>query len=183
MHNVELKAELRDMLMARAVCRAIGASHILTFGQTDTYYRIPQGRLKRRETEGEPAEYIFYERPNRASAKLSNFTIFTEQQAMERFGREPMPVWAIVRKKRELWMWGSVRIHLDTVDKLGMFIEFESLVSRQNNIARGHDHITTLRGHFGPAMGELIDCSYSDLLVRDIDNQLAPGQPLLPPGG
>ncbi len=182
MHNVELKAELRDVDMARAVCRSIGASHIMTFEQTDTYYRIPQGRLKRRETQGEPPEYIFYERPNRASAKLSNFTIFSEEQALERFGREPLPVWAIVRKTRELWMWGSVRIHLDTVEKLGKFIEFESLVSRKNNIARGHDHITKLRAHFGMAMGELIDCSYSDMLVRDVENQVTPGQAMLPPG-
>ena len=182
MHNIELKAELRDIVLARAACRALGASFILAFDQVDTYYRIPLGRLKRRETTGEPAEYIFYERPNRAAPKLSDFTIFSEEQAAERFGRDPLPVWAIVRKRRELWMWGVVRIHLDTVDRLGTFIEFESLVSRQNNVARAHDHMTTLRAHFGPLMGELIDCSYSDLLVRDLENQVAPDQAMLPPG-
>ncbi len=182
MHNVELKAELRDITLARAICKSLGASFILAFQQVDTYYRIPQGRLKRRETAGEPAEYIFYERPNRVAPKLSNFTIFSEEQAIERFGREPLPVWTIVRKKRELWMWGAVRIHLDTVEQLGTFIEFESLVSRANSIAQGHDHMTALRKHFAMAMGELIDGSYSDLLTRDIDNRLSPNQAMLPPG-
>ena len=27
MHNVEYKAELRDLAMARAACRAVGAAH------------------------------------------------------------------------------------------------------------------------------------------------------------
>jgi adenylate cyclase class IV len=181
MHNVELKAELRDIALARAICRSIGASFILDFDQTDTYYRIPHGRLKRRETQGEPVEVVFYERPNRASPKLSQFTIFTEEQATERFGREPLPVWMIVRKHRELWMQGAVRIHLDTVARLGTFLEFEALVSKGNNLAQAHDAIASLRTHFRPAMGELIDCSYSDLLERDNDGHVPAGPPLLPP--
>ncbi|VAX40118.1 hypothetical protein MNBD_PLANCTO03-1518, partial [hydrothermal vent metagenome] len=52
MHNVEYKAELRDMAMAKATCRAVGASHIITLEQTDTYFRVPSGRLKRRECPG-----------------------------------------------------------------------------------------------------------------------------------
>jgi adenylate cyclase, class 2 len=170
MHNVEIKAELRDLPIARAICQACKATFILGFTQVDTYYKLPQGRLKRRETQDEPAEYIFYERPNRASPKLSHFTIYSEEQAHERFGSLPMPVWLIVRKHRELWMLGPTRIHLDTVERLGTFIEFESLVSKENNVARAHEHISWLREQFRPALGELIDCSYSDMLAQDIDD-------------
>ena len=49
MNNVELKAELRDLPLARTICRVIGAHFILAFEQTDNYYRIPSGKLKKRE--------------------------------------------------------------------------------------------------------------------------------------
>jgi len=182
MHNVELKAELRDLALARGICKALGATYIHQFGQVDTYYRIPQGRLKRRETEGEPIEYIFYERPNRAAPKLSNFTIFSAEQALERYGQQPLPIFVVVRKHRELWMAGNVRIHLDSVARLGTFIEFESLVSRDHSVACGHEALAQLRKDFGPVMGELIDCSYADLLEREFGEHVQTGPAALPPG-
>jgi len=182
MHNVEMKAELRDIALARGISKAIGATFIHQFGQVDTYYKIPNGRLKRRESEGEPVEYIFYERAHRAAPKLSHFTIFSAEQALERFGQQPMPVWLIVRKQRELWMLGNTRIHLDTVERLGTFIEFESLVSRDHNVARGHEAIAQLRRDFSPVVGELIDCGYADLLEREFGDQVSVGPAALPPG-
>jgi adenylate cyclase class IV len=181
MHNVELKAELRDFTVARAICQAVGATFIMSFAQTDTYYKLPAGRLKRRETQGEPVEYVFYERADRAAPKLSKFTLFSEEQALERFGRLPMPVWVTVHKTRELWLVGPTRIHLDQVERLGTFLEFESLVSKENNVARAHEHLSWLREQFRPVLGELIDCSYSDMLDRELADQGA-GQRLLPPG-
>lgn len=182
MHNVELKAELRDPALARTILSAIGATRILAFDQVDTYFRIPHGRLKRRETTGEPVEYIVYERPNRAAPKLSNFTIFTAQQALDRFGYEPLPTWLMVRKHRELWMHGGVRIHLDRVEKLGDFLEFEALVGRTQNMAKCHQAIAMLRERLRPVMGELIDCGYSDLLARELDENAPIGPKALPPG-
>ena len=171
MHNVEYKCELRDLPMAKAVLRAKGASFIGEMRQTDTYYRLPHGRLKRRDCEGEPVEYIFYDRPNRASPKISQFAIYTEHQAMERYGVTPLPVWVVVKKRRDLWMIGNSRIHLDQVDGLGNFLEFEALVSRDHNIAKCHEAIAELRRMLGPTLGEAIDCSYSDMLAREAEFQ------------
>jgi len=167
MHNVEYKAELRDLPLARVLCAALGARKILDFDQVDTYFRVASGRLKKRETPGEPTEYVFYDRANRTTAKLSHFMIYSEEQALERFGREPLPVWVVVKKHRDLWMHGNTRIHLDEVEGLGTFMEFESLVSKDHNIARGHEAIAALRAHFLPVLGEAIDCSYSDMLSRE----------------
>ena len=80
MHNVEIKSELRDLTIARAICQSINATFILTFDQTDTYFKLPQGRLKRRETQGEPVEYVFYERADRAAPKLSKFAILSSER-------------------------------------------------------------------------------------------------------
>ena len=171
MNNIELKAELRDLALARLTARAIGATYILAFDQVDTYYRIPSGKLKKRETEGEPVEYIFYERPVKLGSKLSQFTIYSEEQALERFGREPLPVWVVVKKRRELYMYSNVRIHFDIVEGLGTFLEFEALVSRDHTIERCTASVAELREKFGPVLGEMIDCGYSDLMAREVEEK------------
>lgn len=180
MLNVEFKAELRDLALARTICRAIRATHIATLRQTDTYYRIPQGRLKKRECEGEPVEYIYYDRANRAQPKLSLFNVYTERQARERYGEQELPIWLVVRKTRELYILDNVRIHLDRVDALGDFIEFEAIVSRTQNVAKCHRDLASLRERLAPAIGEPIALSYSDMLAESAE--VTVDQPRLPPG-
>lgn len=167
MHNIEYKAELRDLTLARSIARAHGATFIDAVEQTDTYFRIPTGRLKKREVPGEETEYIFYDRENRAAAKLSSFTIYSEAQALERFGVSPLPVWVVVRKAREIYIVGNVRIHLDTVDGLGQFLEFEAVVSPAHDSAQCHRSVATLKQVFAPVLGEAVACSYSDLLAAE----------------
>lgn len=164
MHNVEFKAELRDVQLARSLAKAHGAAFIDAVEQVDTYYRVPSGRLKKRETTGEPLEYIFYDRDDRSRPKLSHFTIYTESQATARFGSNPLPVWVQVKKVREIYLLGNVRIHIDTVDKLGTFLEFEALVGTNHSVAACHRSIADLREMFSPCLGEPISCGYSDLV-------------------
>ncbi len=190
MQNVELKAELRDPLIAREVCKQLGCTLVGTMRQTDTYYRITAGRLKKREiihgpltpgptpaipadaSDGEaPAqvetqvEYIFYDRPNTTASKISQFSIYNEHGFLERFGREPLPILVQVQKVRTLYMIDNTRVHLDEVERLGSFIEFEYFVSKKHTREEGHVFLSKLRHEFRFAMGELIDRSYSDLLL------------------
>jgi len=167
MHNVEYKAELRDPVLARSICHAVGATHIITLEQTDTYFRVPHGRLKKREAPGEPTEYIFYDRANRSAPKLSHFSIYTETMAQERFGASPLPVWVVVKKTREVYLLGGVRIHLDAVEGLGRFLEFEALVSPSQNVAVCHAVVADLRQRFAPVLGEAISGGYSDMIAAE----------------
>jgi adenylate cyclase class 2 len=167
MQNVEFKAELRDPALARNIATSINATWVGTLRQTDTYYRVPDARLKKRECEGHPTEYVFYSRGNRSRPKLSNFTIYSEEQALERFGTSPLPVWVVIRKTRELYVLDGVRIHFDKVEGLGDFVEFEALVCPERNFSQCHAMMDTLRRAFGPVMGEPIACGYADLLAGD----------------
>jgi adenylate cyclase class IV len=167
MQNVEFKAELRDFALARTICGSIGAELVSNLRQTDTYFRVPDAKLKKREVPGRPTEYIFYSRPNRSRPKLSNYTLYTESQAMDRFGASPLPVWVVVKKSRDLYMYKGVRVHLDQVEGLGGFIEFEAIVSPANNLAACHNLVDELRRAFGPAMGEPIACGYAELLAAE----------------
>lgn len=171
MHNVEYKAELRDLALAKMICQSIGATFIGVLEQTDTYFQIPAGRLKKREQTGEPPEWIFYDRDNRTKPKLSHFNIYTEEEARERFGLAPLPVWIVVKKRRHLYLIGNVRIHLDEVEGLGAFLEFEAMVSTSNNVAKCHQALGDLREKLKPALGEAIAVSYSDMLAQDREQQ------------
>jgi adenylate cyclase class IV len=167
MQNVEYKAECRDLGLARSIALALGASAVAELEQTDTYYRLPRGRLKKREVRGEPTEWIFYDRADLTGPKISRFTIFSEAEARERFAPESLGVWVVVKKKRALLMLGNVRIHLDAVEGLGTFVEFEALVSRRHSVARCNEAVAALRKALEPALGEPIAVGYSDLLAEE----------------
>ncbi|MEM2970342.1 MAG: CYTH domain-containing protein, partial [Candidatus Bathyarchaeia archaeon] len=49
---VELKAKVDSLQPFKEKLRSLGAEHVGTFRQIDTYFEVPQGRLKIRETEG-----------------------------------------------------------------------------------------------------------------------------------
>jgi adenylate cyclase class IV len=174
MQNIEFKAELRNLEAARRQCKLIGAERAGQLRQTDTYYRLPDGRLKKREAISgtgpsgrEPIQWIFYHRPDRVSPKMSNYTMLTDDQARRRWGTQGLKPWLAVNKTREVWLIGDVRIHLDQVDDLGIFIEFEALVSRRFDVKMCHAAIAELRDRFGPLIGEPLSASYSDMVQQE----------------
>lgn len=166
MQNIEFKAELRNLAAARRQCEVLGAQRVRHMQQTDTYFRLPDGRLKKREVPGELTEWIFYHRQDRVSPRMSNYTILNDEQARRRWGTHSLKPWLTVIKSRELWMLGDVRIHLDEVEGVGTFIEFEALVSRRFDVEMCHEAVRTLRETFTPLLGEPISKSYSDLVEQ-----------------
>ncbi len=171
MRNVEFKAELRDRDLAVAACRRLGAVRIGALKQTDTYFNVADGKLKRRETAGEETEWILYHRPDKAGVRISDFTLYSDAEALARYGERPLPVWIIVRKTRDLWMRGGVRIHLDDVETLGEYFELEALLSSRQNAARAQEEVASLRAQFQPVLGETISCGYSDLIASAITDE------------
>lgn len=68
-------------------------------------------------------------------------------------------------KERRLFLWeGKVRIHLDAVEGLGSFIEFEAIASADSDFSREQAQVAKLREAFGIADADLIASSYSDLV-------------------
>jgi adenylate cyclase class 2 len=172
MQNVEIKIELRDPALARAIVSTLGAPRVARLRQVDTYYRLADGRLKKRETTDErghvyPPEYIFYHRLNQARARVSRFVIYTAEEARRLFGAQEPPVWVRVSKWRDVYMHKGVRVHLDEVEDLGSFVEFEALVTPQNDLKAAHAAVEELRRALGPALGEPVSVSYSDLLAAE----------------
>ena len=168
MQNIEFKAELRNLDAARQQCVLLKAQCEERCKQRDTYYRMADGRLKKRETPGKAIQWVYYHRPDRISPRMCNYTILTDAQAKRRWGTRSLRPWLVVEKTREVWLFGDVRIHLDEVKDLGAFIEFEALVSRRFNVKACHEAVARLRDAFAPVLGEPISASYSDLLQMQL---------------
>jgi predicted adenylyl cyclase CyaB len=162
--NLELKARYASPQKAHACARALGAVRCGTLIQQDTYFRVPRGRLKLREADGETAELIYYERSEEMTERWSRFTRepVTEARGLSRVLCEAFGVLAVVRKRRELYLFRDARIHIDDVDGLGAFVEFE--------VTGGETPATIstmreLREAFGIGDDIVIKVSYSDMIL------------------
>ncbi|MCC6660776.1 MAG: CYTH domain-containing protein [Phycisphaerales bacterium] len=165
MEAIELKLELRDPALARAILRTVGAAHVHTIDQADTHYLVPTGRLMRRVEDGGPPEFIRYERADAAHPRAARCAAFTHAQASERFGAAPLPERAAVRKSREVYLRGRVSVHLDRVDRLGWFIELVAPITREQDEAACHVALQDLRETLAPALGEPLSPGYADLIA------------------
>ena len=171
MQTIEFKAELRNPDAATAQCRVLEAQFIGTLDLVDTYFKLADGRLKRREAEGEPIEWIYYHRPDRITPKLCNYTILSEEQARLRWGTHSLREWLVVKKRRSLWLIDDIRIHIDDVERLGAFIEFDAMVTRNFTVRECYEAIGELREIYGALLGEPIGVSYSDLMELTLAEQ------------
>ncbi len=137
------------------------------FIQRDTYFHARSGRLKLREEEGETPHLIAYERPDLAEQRESRYRIVevdnTEELKTALSGSLGMKV--VVEKERQLFIWeGNVRIHLDQVDDLGSFIEFEAVATAGSDLRREEAQIARLQDAFEIRDDEVLDGSYCDLM-------------------
>src|SRR5436853_7297684 len=76
--NFEFKARHRDITAAENILQQYNPNFICEDHQTDTYFNVPNGRLKLREGNIENA-LIFYERTNEAAAKQSNVILYQHE--------------------------------------------------------------------------------------------------------
>jgi predicted adenylyl cyclase CyaB len=169
--NIEIKARFHDLSKARGRATAIDARRQGLLMQTDTYFHLRAGRLKLREIHGDDhprAELIWYRRADRKGARVSEYQVVPIQKPakLKLALSGALGVKQIVRKRRELWMYRNVRIHLDRVEKLGNFIELEAVVSGRFNTAVSRRNLQAMQRALGIDSSMLVAGSYSDLLKR-----------------
>lgn len=175
---VELKAKVDDLDVVRRKLTSLGAQHVGTFRQIDVYFNVPEGRLKLREVEGNnKAELIYYERENIAGPKRSDVFILKIQkpEVFKNLLERLLKTSAIVEKVREIYRYQGtplaskhryVQIHLDDVEKLGTFVEFEMKTSNQRK-KRDKQILENLMKKLKIKTNQLEKHSYSDLFRRE----------------
>jgi adenylate cyclase class 2 len=164
--NLELKAQDRDPCRSVQACEELGADDRGTLTQRDTYFEASRGRLKLREEPDAVAHLIAYERPDLAGNKESRYRLIEVPDPVElqEALAAVLGITVVVSKTRRLFIFEGVRIHLDRVDSLGDFIEFEGVAADDGDPGAFAKLLDDLRGSFGIRDEDLLDGSYSDLL-------------------
>lgn len=163
--NVELKARLADFDAARETAEEIATEKLGKLHQIDTYFKCEKGRLKLREIDGQTAQLIFYVRQNQEDSKLSDYCIVdvSEPEALKRALGATAGICQVVEKTREVFLVDNVRIHLDEIKNLGIFLEFEAVLSGNHDQADGHQKVAALSEQFGLSANDLLAESYADM--------------------
>jgi adenylate cyclase, class 2 len=165
--NVELKATDPDPERSLAVCLELGAEDHGVLVQRDTYFRVPEGRLKLREEPPGGAVLIQYDRPDAAHARESRYRLVEtpDPVGLKEALDAALGTLVVVDKERHLLLWEGVRIHLDRVAGLGDFLELEGVAPAGSDLSAESDRVARLSEALG-LEGRILSDSYSDRLLR-----------------
>lgn len=171
--NIELKARLDSLVLARQVAERLATDALGVEVQTDTYFAGAQGRLKLRQREGRPDQLVWYARPDALDAKASDYQLVevAESAALKEALAAAYGILIVVEKRREIFLHHNVRIHLDQVAGLGDFLEFEAVLGAGHDDADGRAALARLSQEFSIEPRRLVADSYSDLLLVERANR------------
>jgi adenylate cyclase class IV len=167
--NIEIKARIHsvDNLLPRA--QAIADTAPTLIEQDDTFFVVPQGRLKLREFSDGGGELIHYHRADSADSKASDYVRVPapDPAALREALARGCGVLGRVQKQRWLLLAGQTRIHLDRVEGLGDFMELEVVLQDNQSDADGSAIAEALMQALGLGDAPRIAGAYMDLLRRE----------------
>lgn len=178
--NIELKvactSEEFAAVRARLAERSLHSQESLQ--QADSYFRVAAGQLKLRVIEsgsGFSAELIQYHREAKPGGRVSTYrriSVAPHFAAELRSAlRDALGILVNVRKTRIVAVWQSTRIHLDDVEDLGLFVEIETVLGNELDIASGELEFHYVVDWLGLARMTSIPGSYSDLMLAKGQNR------------
>jgi predicted adenylyl cyclase CyaB len=166
--NIEIKAKCFHPQKVEAFLVSAKAVFKGTDLQKDTYFNVPNGRLKLRQGNIEN-NLIFYNRSDKKGPKQSDFQLVPvkDATAMENLLTEALGKKVVVEKKRKIFFLDNVKIHIDEVPQLGSFVEIEASNLYHPSLSLGqlHSQCADLMQHFEIKDEDLIENSYSDMLL------------------
>jgi len=166
--NIEIKAKSNNQEEIRKILQSKNADFKGIDHQIDTYFKVNKGRLKLREGNIENF-LIYYQRENQQGPKQSNVMLFktTPESSLKEILTKSLGILTVVDKKREIYFINNIKFHLDTVKKLGTFVEIEA-IDKTKEI--GKEKLLEQCNHFLKLFKipkeNLISNSYSDLLLK-----------------
>lgn len=164
--NLEVKVRVDDLQAIRREVIKLPPRDTKRLHQIDTYFRCETGRLKLREINDTRGELIWYDRPDEAEAKVSRYHIVhvDNPHALKLALDAALGTRGVVRKRREVHLWHNVRIHLDEVDDLGDYVEFEAVLGEGGDAEVSASRLSELTRRLALAGEEHVAVGYADLL-------------------
>jgi adenylate cyclase class 2 len=171
--NIELKARDPDPDRSLKVCRALGAENHGEISQRDTYFEVANGGLKLREESPGAPHLIQFERANEPQQRESRYRIIeVDDGAVLRAALvAAIGIRGVVAKRRRLFLWREVRIHLDDVEELGTFIELEAVAPPDSDLTHEYRLVAELRNALGITDARLIAAGYAEQLLIATSDQ------------
>ena len=165
--NVELKARDEDPDGTAARCVALGAQDRGVLEQRDTYFGRARARLKLRDQARDGSELIAYRRPDSTEPEQSSYFLAPVGEAEPMRDALDAALGTVVEvvKRRRLFLWEGVRIHLDKVDGLGTFVELEAIVG-EGGVTAAQEKVARLRSELAIEDSSLVAVGYADLLIE-----------------
>jgi predicted adenylyl cyclase CyaB len=166
--NIEIKARAVDRDALRRCIERLASKPVAELHQEDTFFGVPHGRLKLRVFDSTHAELIRYDRPDLSGPKTSRYTIAptSDPASMMAILTSLFTPIGVVRKQRTLYMVGQTRIHLDSVEGLGDFLELEVVMREDQPAAEGEAIARELMHALEIREEDLVEGAYLDLLLR-----------------
>jgi adenylate cyclase, class 2 len=166
--NIELKATDADPSASLEICRALGAEDCGTIAQRDTYFKVAHGGLKLREEQPGRPHLIQFERASEPQQRESQYRIVEvdDPDTLIAALTDVLGVRVVVAKRRRLFLWRNVRIHLDRVQGLGDFIELEAVAPTDSDLVHEHELVAELRTALTITDERLIGLGYAERLLR-----------------
>ncbi|MHC4695550.1 MAG: class IV adenylate cyclase [Planctomycetota bacterium] len=164
--NVEIKASVQNLNAIQRRAENLATSGPTVIEQEDTFFLCPKGRLKLRTFSDSSGELIFYERVSALGPSESQYYLVptSDPGKLKEVLASAFGVRGCVRKTRVLYLAGQTRIHLDTVEGLGSFVELEVVLAAGQSVSEGASVAEALMSELGITDDALIDKAYIDLL-------------------
>ena len=167
MENIEIKAKIYDSEQLRNKILQLEHQYLGVDHQTDTYFKTNKGRIKLRESSLIGPYLIIYLRPDQRGPKSSVYHKLPVEDPtdVKMVLGKMLGTHVTVIKKREIFLYDNVRIHLDEVRDLGTFIEFEAVMDiKHQNRAVETKKVKYLMNILGIDTKDLINVSYENLI-------------------
>lgn len=165
--NVEIKARIAGVAALAPLAAQLADTGPDFLEQDDTFFACASGRLKLRDQFAQGAELIFYQRADESGPKESFYirVPVPDPDSMRTLLELVHGQTGRVRKRRMLFLVGRTRIHLDTVEGLGEFLELEVVLREGESAAQGVLEAHRIMAALGVQSQQLIQGAYVDHLA------------------
>ncbi len=166
--NIEIKARCLHPERIRKYLKDNNADFKGTDNQCDTYFIVPNGRLKLRQGNIEN-NLIYYEREDLPGPKSSNFSLvkIPDAEKLKTALSQALGIWKIVHKEREIYFIKNVKFHIDKVEGIGSFVEIEAgnLTMPEMKKEQLQEQCAFYLNAFEIKEEDLMTNSYSDMII------------------
>jgi adenylate cyclase class 2 len=163
--DFSIKARFADLVMAQAKLLSLGARFVGEDVQTDTYFRVPMGKMKLREGNIENL-LTHYLRENVDGKMKTTIFLYEWNPSAETIQHHTSNLTQIgkVIKRRRIFFIDNVKFHLDVLESGSRFLEIEA-IDREGTL--GLDHIRTQASEYARILGirqeDVLPHSYIDM--------------------